>query len=183
MYYRLSGDSENFRNYVLSKSLSPQQRIQIEESFNGTAQKDSYKPLNFYMTLATEKSYPIADFTSGSLPICSEKMKNILEKICDKNDVEFLPCYLEGTNETYYIMHILCFVDCIDYEKSKFTTFKSTPDKIMFFDHIEFKEKVNKNLFKIKDLPFTYYFISEKAKNILDSSDLKGLIIQDDLFK
>lgn len=183
MYYRLSSDSENFRNYILNETHTPSHNMEIYESFNATQQKHTYKPLEFSLTSKKESRYPIADFQGGYLPICSEKMKKILEEVCDENELEFLPCTLEGENGQFYILHILDYIDCIDYNKSKFTSFPSNPNKIMFFEHIDFKENVNRNIFRIKDLPYTYYFITEKLKLKLEEANLNGLTFSNAMFK
>ena len=182
MYYRLMCDSENYRNYYLTKTPSTNEPIKIYDSFDGTPLKDIYTKLSFDMTRKSEAYFPIADYTNGGVPICSEKMKNIIESIANKDEIEFLPCTLESVNETYYILHILNSIDCVDYEKSKFTKFPSS-GRIMFFDHIEFKEKINSHFFRLKDLSNDFYFISEEAKNLLEKSELKGLIFSDALFK
>ena len=181
MYYRLKSDAENFRNYRLPKKLSAIESTNISESYDGRSHKSTYMPIRFEMTLESEKEYPIADFQDSHMALCSEKTKNVIEEICDENEVEFFPCNLEGENEIYFIMNILGQEDCVDYEKSKFTRFPSNPNKIMFFEHIEFKEKINRHFFRIKDLKFQY-FISEEAKEMLEKAGLKGLIFDDSLF-
>ena len=178
MYYRLMSNEENFRNYIMdgySKDYA--------DKFDGSSLKVTYRPVTFKMTLKTESKYPIADFQSGSMPICSEKTKRVLEEICDKEEVEFLPCHLEGTNEVYYILNVLGLEDCVDYEKSIFVTFPSNVNKIMLFEHIQFRKEVDRNIFRIKDLKYCYYFINEKTKQHLEASDLSGLLISDELFR
>ena len=53
----------------------------------------------------------------------------------------------------------------------------------MFFEHIDFKENVNRNIFRIKDLPYTYYFITEKLKLKLEEANLNGLTFSNTMFK
>ena len=177
MYYKLIDDSENFRNYKMVGYTQ-----EYANQFDGRSQKSSYKPVTFKVTQETENKYSIADFQAGYLPICSEKAKKIIEKICDENEVEFLPCYLEGVDEQYYILNILGLEDCVDYDKSKFTKFPSDPNKVMAFEHIEFKEKVNRHFFRIKDLPYCHYFISQEAKDRLEKTNLKGFVFNGSLF-
>ena len=181
MYYRLTSDNENFRNYRFPKKLSSKESVELSESFDGRSHTDSYETINFEMTLASEKEYPVADFQESHVAFCSEKAKKVIEEICDENEVEFFPCNLEGENEIYFIMNILGQEDCVDYEKSKFTRFPSNLNKIMFFEHIEFKEKINRHFFRIKDLKFQY-FISEEAKEMLEKAGLKGSVFDNKMF-
>lgn len=178
MYYRLTSDDENFRNYIMIGYSQ-----EYANKFDGRSLKDTYQIVTFKMTVETESKYPIADFQSGYMPICSEKTKKALEEICEKEEVEFLPCYLEGSNEDYYILNILGLEDCVDYQKSKFTTFPSNASKIMFFEHIQFREEIKRNIFRIKDLPYCHYFINEKTKQKLETSGLAGLLMNNQLFK
>ena len=181
MYYRLTSDNENFRNYRFSNKLTSLESVKLSESFDGRSHKDSYKTINLEMTLASEKEYPIADFQESYVTFCSEKAKTVIEEICDENEIEFFPCNLEGTADTYYIMNVLGLEDCVDYDKSKFTRFPST-GRIMFFEHIEFKEKVNKHFFRLKDLKFQY-FISHETKEKLERAGLTGLVFDNKMFK
>ena len=176
MYYLLSNDAENYRNYIMNGYTADYANL-----FDGRSHKEIYKHTTFTMTKQTEKKYPISDFSGGYIPICSAKTKKLLEKICDANEVEFLPCRLEGTENQYYILNVLGLEDCVDYNKSQFKTFPSS-NKIMFFEHIEFKKDVKKHIFRIKDLPYCHYFISEETKNLLENSNLQGLKFSNDLF-
>lgn len=181
MYYRLKGDFENFRNYMFPKKFSAEESVAISESFDGRSHRNSYTPINFELTIEDEKKYPIADFQDAPMALCSEKAKQIIEEICSENEVEFLPCNLEMCDDSYYIMNILGVEDCVDYDKSKFTKFPSS-GRIMFFDHIEFKENIKRHFFRIKDIK-NQYFISKEAKELLDRAGLNGLIFDDSLFK
>lgn len=182
MYYRLTSDNENFRNYRLPKRLSSLESVKLSESFDGRSHKDGYKTINFEMTLDSEKEYPIADFQESHVPFCSENAKKVIEAISDENEIEFLPCNLEGTEEQYYILNVLGLEDCVDYDKSKFTRFPST-GRIMFFEHIEFNKEVDRHFFRIKDLPYAHYFVSQEAKDKLEQANLKGLVFSNKLFK
>lgn len=177
MYYRLIGNSENFRNYIMVDYSQ-----EYADMFNGKSMAKGYKPQIFVLTKESEKEYPVADISTGYLPICSAKAKKVIEEIVKVDEVEFLPCYLDGVNEIFYILNILGQEDCVDYEKSKFTRFPSNPNKIMSFEYIEFKNKVNRHFFRIKDLPYCHYFVSQEAKEKLENAGLKGLDFDNKLF-
>lgn len=181
MFYRLKGDTENFRNYVLPKGMSAMECVTISESYDGRSHKALYNPPFLEMTLESEKRFPVADFQDTQVAICSEKAKKVIEEICDENEVEFFPCGLEGVDEMYYIMNILGAEDCVDYDNSKFTRFASS-GKIMFFEHIAFKSKVKRHFLRIKDLPYGFYFVSQEVKDKLEQAELEGVVFDDKLF-
>ena len=176
MYYRLIGDSENYRNYIMVGYSQ-----EYADTFDGRNHAKTYQPQTFKLTKKSEKKYPIADIATGYLPICSEKAKKVIEEFCSEKEVEFLPCYLDATNENFYILNILGQEDCVDYDKSEFKTFPSS-NKIMYFNHIGFKEQVNRHFFRIKDLPYCHYFISQEAKEKLEKAGLKGLVFDNKMF-
>ena len=177
MYYRLKDNLEDYRNYI----LDDENRNFYSGLFDGRSHKECYKMCNFVMTVRTENKHPVADIWFGDIPVCSERAKNVILTICNENEVEFLPCNLEGVEEQYYIFNILGSEDCVDYEKSKFHKFTST-GRIMFFEHIEFKEAIKRHFFRISDLKRCYYFVDEETKQKLEKEDLKGLCFDNSLF-
>ena len=177
MYYRLIGDNENFRNYIMVGYTQDYANM-----FDGRSHKSTYKKTEFKLTKETESTYPIADFIGvGYIPLCSKKMKGVLETVCEKDEIEFLPCKLEGINDDFYIMNVLGLEDCVNYEESDYETFKSS-DRIMFFNKIKLKKEIQRHVFRIIDLPYCNYFVSEKVKNKLESAGLKGLKFDNTMF-
>ena len=177
MYYRLNSDEENFKNYIMMGYSQD-----YANTFDGRSQEQTYQPQTFKLTQTSEKKYPVADIFTGYLPVCSERVKNIFEQFCSKNEVEFLPCFLDGTNENFYIFNVLGQEDCVDYEKSNYQKF-SNSNKIMFFNHIEFKQNINRHLFRLKDLPYCNYFVSQSLKEKLEEAGVQGFLFEDKLFR
>lgn len=182
MYYRLNDNLEEYRNYIISEeSKSNFSKEFYMDVFDGRSFKDGYKTCEFVMTVKEEKDYPLADIWFGSIPVCSKRAKEVIESISDESEVEFLPCKLEGVEEQYYIFNILGSEDCVDYEKSKFQRFSSS-GRIMFFEHIEFNQEVNRHFFRIEDLKRGYFFVNKETKEKLEKAGLKGLVFDNSLF-
>jgi len=105
------------------------------------------------------------------IPILSEKaLKQLVALIQD--EVEILPTIFDEGN--FFIINILGVLDCIDYDKSEYKTFSS--GRIMRFEKFEFIEKAiqNKHIFRLKDLPLSYPYVSDQFKNIVEKNNLQG---------
>ena len=180
MYYRLSCDSENYRNYIL-KENERFEMIDFANLFDGRPHKSDYQLVHFVMTVKSEIKYPVADIFLGPVPICSERAKDVILSICAESEVEFLPCGLEGVEEQYYIFNVLGTTDCVDYESSIFHRFPSS-GRIMLFEYIQFNKEIDKHIFRIEDLKRNHYFVDEKAKELLEKAGLKGLEFDNSMF-
>lgn len=180
MYYRISCDAENYRNYILKKEEVKEGDELYRDKFDGSSQKDNYETQTFVMTRKREVSFPVADIFFSDLPVCSERAKEVIESICNEGEIEFLPCEVEATEGNYYILNVLGAEDCVDYDNSDFVRFSS--GRIMFFNHIKFNKKIERHFFRITDLINGFYFISEETKEILEKADLKGLVFDNSLF-
>ena len=69
----------------------------------------------------------------------------------------------------------------VDYERSVYHRFPLT-GKIMFFKTIVFKDDITDPLFRISDLPYTYFFCTEELKKILEGIGVKGAVFSTELF-
>ena len=180
MHYRLLSDLENYRNYILEEN-EKFEMIKYSDLFDGRSHKDIYKPVRFVMTKKSEIKYSLADVSLGPIPLCSEKAKNAILSICDENEVEFLPCSLEETDEKYYIFNVLGSENCVNYDNSKFHRFPSS-GRIMFFEYIEFNKEIKRHIFRIEDLKHNHYFVNEETKEVLEKAGLKGILFDNNVF-
>lgn len=174
MYYRLTGDSENYAN-LLPINYSQE----LAEKFNGTSLINGWQKLYFKLVDPTDLR-PLPEIVTGYIPICSNRVYKVIKDIC-KEFVEFLPCTVENAKENYYVLNILVQKNNVDYEKSVYHRFPST-GKIMFFEYIAFTSVINEHLFKVSDLPFTYFFCDEYLKKELEKLDVKGMKLSAELF-
>ena len=115
----------------------------------------------------------MSEFDSG-IPVFDTKSKDVLEDIL-KNNVEFLRA-INDEKELWFI-NVLTVLDCIDYEKSEYKRFSSS-ERIMYFTKYAFeKAKIGNNkIFKLKDEPGSYPFVTEDVKKAVEDNNLKGFI-------
>lgn len=116
----------------------------------------------------------MGDLTAIAItPVFSKKAVDILLRDHAEN-VQLLPVYCVSDQETYYLVNVLEFVDCIDYEKSKVTYYST--GRVMNVEEYELKpEKLKgKYLFKRSDFPTSVPLVTEEFKERVDRFGLTG---------
>ena len=106
------------------------------------------------------------------IPIFDEKAIEVLDDLIIDN-AEILP--LDCEDGVFYAINVVNVIDCIDYEKSKYKTFRDKK-RIMRFEKYAFDEKeIDKvNLFKIKDEPLKRPFVSDFFRKRVVDNNLIG---------
>ena len=122
------------------------------------------------------------DFLIGgtSHPVVSDRIKSILEKLPGSASLEFIPTTIENYDQAtkYWVLNILGFTDCFDYDKSKYTIHERSKSirKIL---KMYFREDViqGKNIFRIYETPISL-FISDNLINIFKNEKVTGYAIE-----
>jgi hypothetical protein len=60
------------------------------------------------------------NFGSHDILICSERATETLKKV-DASEVQSIPINIAGETTPFYLIHLLCIVDCIDRKASQYT--------------------------------------------------------------
>ena len=175
-YYKLlklknKGEAE-IRDFICSDNLS-------QSFYKGTKVVSSEKP----KIIIDNKSGNPTDFIMGgtSLPIVSNKVKELLLKLSETDDYEFIPLDVQNLDKevNYSILNILNVLDCVDFEKSEYRTYRNS-EKIKRIDKLVLKEESikGKDIFYLKDFPVDIY-ISEKMVSVFNENDITGYRILD----
>ena len=169
--YRLRADMDNYAVLtVQDKDLS------FSLQFDGRKLKDKWKPINAYREDRKQNKLLLSNMPGMEyhIPIFDEMSKKVLEKMI-KNNVEFLE--LINSEKKLWIANVICILDCIDYDKSKYITF-SNSNKIMWFECYYFRRKIigNNKIFKLIDEPLSTPFVTEEFKKEVEDYKLTGFI-------
>lgn len=163
----LDCDVDSFENLIICDESCNN----LLKTFNGEEKKDEWTPIS------VRKMYGDREFSNTPglaphIPVFDTKAVSELSCIL-KNEVEILPLHFE--NGTFYAINVIDVLDCIDYKKSDYKTFRDGK-RIMRFTKYSFIESIIKkhNIFKIKDEPLKRPFVSDEFKNIVQSSGLIG---------
>ena len=120
---------------------------------------------------------PLGDYPNFTVPIVSNKIKAILDSICD-NYIEYLPIKIKKCDEIYYIFNVLNILDCINKEKSDIKYFSD--GGLMEIQNYTFNEIPNNEskVFRIKGYEKSIY-INNDVKNTLEQNNCFGLLYED----
>ncbi len=178
MYYVLDYEtvSENEARQLPAPPL-PVPNLKFDK---GVLVADAPERIAFTMT-AAEKG-DLGDYVLTGLRglVISEKFKRALDAFGIDN-VQYVPAdiYDEVERRTYsdfFVANIIGLVDCIDMQRSKLTMRAALPDKIRDIEelHIDEARAKGHSLFRL-DRQFTIILVSERLKNALERSGLRGV--------
>lgn len=142
-------------------------------SFDGRSKKDNWKAIRV-VRLEPEKGLKLSDAPAFEyhMPIFNKKSVDVLHQYL-VGTAEVLP--LENDEDDFYFINVIKILDCINYEKSEYKTFKNS-NRIMRFKKYSFdEEKIGDiNLFKIMDEPLGNPFVTDEFRNAVLEAGLTG---------
>lgn len=105
--------------------------------------------------------------------------KVTLESVMDliKDSIEVLP--LLCPDGEFYAINVIEVLNCINYDKAEFKTFRDSK-RIMRFIRYEFIKNIvsGKHIFKIVDEPLRKPFVSDEFRQRVIDSNLNGFIFK-----
>jgi hypothetical protein len=173
MYYRITGDSENFANFI-PKDFS----LDFAREFDGRSHKTNWTPLHFELTDPTDDR-PTPELFTDYFLVCSKRLGDRLKDLCE-DFAEFLPCTVGNDMLEYYVVNIVSIKDNVNYDKSNFIRFPT--GRIMLFNKISFIEEITDPMFRISDLQYAFFFCTDAVKSIIEDLDIKGACLSSSLF-
>lgn len=167
--WKLSTDANNYDNFTIPDELESK-RVLFDYKFDGSSIADRWQPVNVEV-LEEKKRSDTPTFVSGC-PVLSERAVLILGDML-KGVCEVLP--LKYCKEQFYVLNVLCIIDCIDYKNAICKMFPNS-DRVMRFMKYAFKpdKLVNKHIFKIPEHPQSYVLVSDEFKNRVLDNALEG---------
>ena len=146
----------------------------------GKSKAQTWQPpkIEWFEDELTSSDDTIGDFTVfGGGPVAvSEKAYNTLKDLFSEQ-VEFLPTNGPSPSDKWFLMNVINLVDIMDKEKSKYEIYSD--GKIGGCSHAYLNEPESSNkIFKVVGWP-TRTFISEEAKEVIESTGLTGVLIRE----
>jgi hypothetical protein len=165
--YTITPDADTYHCLVLT---NPSDWDRFDE-FTGERLADTWTPV----AVKTLKVKKAGDFPYliSHVPVFSGRAWQILQSLV-KGSVEALP--LEHPTKTVYAINVLDLLDCLDYSRSQIVRFPS--GGIMEIERYAFKEGCveGKHIFKIAEAPLKQVLVSDAFKELVERSQLEGLI-------
>lgn len=144
--------------------------INFVQSFNGIEKLKDWKPVQ--VKRMYDREFSNTPGLSPHIPVFDEKAISVLGDLLNGN-AEILP--LDCKEGVFYAINVINVIDCIDYEKSEYKTFRDG-QRIMRFITYVFNEEKTKgmNLFKLKDEPLKRPFVSDEFRKRVIDNNLTG---------
>ncbi|MBE5886450.1 MAG: hypothetical protein E7284_08630 [Lachnospiraceae bacterium] len=162
----LDCDVDNYENLTWKKELD----IDYIQSFDGAEKIKDWNPMQ--VKRMYDRVFSNTPGLSPHIPVFDDKAICVLRNLLIGN-AEILP--LDCEDGSFYAINVINVIDCIDYEKSTYKTFRDGK-RIMRFTKYVFKHEKIKgvNLFKIKDEPLKRPFVSDEFKQTVEKNNLLG---------
>lgn len=145
-----------------------------EKEFSGDSLLSADSPI----IQIRNKSGKLRDFLIGgtSIPVVSQKVKELLQKLDDVSYLEFIQLKTDDINisEPYWAINIKSIIKCLDYDKSEYTVHEKS-GKIRKIEKMVLRDEVigDRNIFYIEEDPVNVY-ISDKLKVIFAEKEITG---------
>lgn len=164
--WHLDFELDYFDNLVSIGDLS----LEEIQSFNGKCKSNQWKPIA--VRKMDNKELSNAPGFYSHIPAFD---KVTLEQVSEfiENSAEALPLF--SSEGEFYAINVTDVLDCIDYDKSIYKTFRDGK-RIMRFEKYEFIKDIvrGKHIFKIVDEPLKRPFVSDEFKQRVIDSKLTG---------
>lgn len=164
--WKLDCDVDNYENLAWKNKIS----IDELQSFDGRKKAGSWKPVR--LERIYDRAYGNSIGLIAHIPVFDRKAAETLNDFLVGN-AEVLPVDCEDGD--FYMVNVIKVLDCIDYGKSEYKTF-SDGIRIMRFKKYSFIENAvrGEHLFKIKDEPVSYPFVSDEFRKKVIDNGLTG---------
>lgn len=162
----LDCDVDNYENLTWVQKLN----IEYIQSFDGQRKMKDWYPVQ--VKRMYDREFSNTPGLSPHIPVFDEKAISILSDLVIGN-AEMLP--LDCKDGKFYAVNVFNVLDCIDYEKAVYKTFRDGK-RIMKFTKYAFIEKKIEgvHLFKIKDEPLKRPFVSDEFRKRVFDNNLLG---------
>lgn len=119
-----------------------------------------------------EKGLDLGDALGFTIPVFSKKALDCLLPLIE-NNIEILKLDFDGGD--FYAINVTKVINAINYEKSKYKTFRDGR-RIVLFNKYAFEPEIviGISIFKIIDEPCRFAFVSDEFKEIVEKNKLKG---------
>lgn len=162
----LDCDVNNYENLMWREKLN----LSEMQSFDGREKQRTWKPIK--VKRMYNRKFSNTPGFSPHIPVFDQKA---IMALCDflKENAEVLPLNCEDGD--FYAINVTNVLDCIDYEKAVYKTFKDGKRIIRFMKYSFDLSKVkSQHLFKIRDGLLMRPFVSDEFRNKVLECGLTG---------
>ena len=162
----LDCDVDNYENLTWKKELN----LEYIQSFDGTEKIKNWNPIE--VKRMYNREFSNTPGFSPHVPVFDEEAVCALRNLIIGN-AEILP--LDCEEGSFFAINVTRVLDCVNYEKSLYKTFRDGKRIMRFTKYVFEEEKIKGvNLFKIKDEPLKRPFVSDEFRNRVITNNLTG---------
>ncbi|MEE1219720.1 MAG: hypothetical protein U0L20_07340 [Ruminococcus sp.] len=166
--WKLDCDVDNYENLAKDDYFD----LDFSQSFDGRSQINNWTPLKVDAMYRSKRPFSNTPGFLPHIPVFDEKAISVLKDALD-NNAEILP--LKCSSGNFYAVNVTKVLDCIDYEKSTYKTFRDGKRIMRFLNYsFDINKVIGEDLFKIKDEPLKRPFVSDNFKNLVAMNNLTG---------
>ena len=162
----LDCDVDNYENLTWEQNVN----IEYIQSFDGSKKADGWVPIK--VKRIYDRDFSNVPGFSPHIPVFDKETIDVLYDLLLEN-VEILP--LECKYGNFYAINVIKVIDCIDYKKSKYKTYRDGKRIMRFTKYAFYEEKVKEiDIFKISDEPLKRPLVSDEFRKRVIDNNLKG---------
>ncbi|RCX13019.1 hypothetical protein DFR58_11976 [Anaerobacterium chartisolvens] len=162
----LDCDVDNYDNLTWKNDID----IDEVQTFDGRQKLMNWNPVQ--VKRMYDREFSNSPGLSSHIPIFDKKAVDTLKDLLIGN-AEILQLDCEGWE--FYAINVIKVLDCIDYDKSEYKTFRDGKRIMRFIKYAFDISKVkNEHLFKIVDEPLRRPFVSDEFRNRILENNLTG---------
>lgn len=137
------------------------------------------KPEDKFILKNISKKFPDLMGTGSSELFLSDELKLFFENFIEKQDLNFIP-YLINKKQ-YWLLNIVGLRDCMDYDKSDYSTYNHNGFINEIKNLVVREEKINAfDIFRLKDKPVNI-FVTESIKLKMEELKFEGIDFEDNM--
>ena len=158
------------------ENLMWKEKFDLEEvqSFDGREKSKDWNPIK--VKRMYNREFSNTPGFSSHIPVFDNDAVNVLYDLLE-GSAEVLP--LDCEEGTFFAINVTKVIDCIDYEKSSYKTFRDGKRVMRFINYVFKPDRVkSQHMFKISDEPLKRPFVSDEFRNRVIESGLTGFVFK-----
>lgn len=168
--WMLDCDVDKYENLMWEEGLD----INEVNSFDGREKAKEWNPIK--VKRMYDREFSNTPGFSSHIPVFDADAKNVLQDLLE-GDAEVLP--LDCDAGDFFVINVTRVLDCVDYEKSSYKTFRDGKRIMRFINYVFKSDRVaSHHIFKIPDESLRRPFVSDEFRNRVLESGLTGFVFK-----
>ncbi len=166
----LDSDVDKYENLMWKEDFN----LDEVQSFDGRKKTKDWNPIK--VKRMYDREFSNTPGFSSHIPVFDATATNVLRDLLE-GDAEILP--LDCVEGDFFAINVTRVLDCIDYEKSSYKTFRDGKRIMRFINYVFKPDEVETHqIFKIPDERLRRPFVSDEFRNRVIECGLTGFVFK-----